>query len=193
MLPPDEELRLWNLFKQDDWQAYTTLYNYYFKLLNNYGHKFTRDVALIADAVQDLFIKLWTTRQSLGNPLSVKNYLFKALRSIIFRKLHVRSRFTSVDEGAEAFPFEVSFDQAVIEDEEERALQHKMKAVISTLPARQQEIVFLRFYEGFSYPEIADIMDITVASTYKLLYKALHKLEELFKGSSALGGTLFGE
>lgn len=190
MLPPEEELRLWDLFKQDDWQAYTKLYNQNFKLLNNYGHKFTRDVALIEDAVQDLFIRLWTNRATLGNPLSVKNYLYKALRSIIFRKLHVRSRFTSVEES-DVFPFEVSFDQVVIEDEEEKALQHKMKAVIGTLPPRQQEIVFLRFYEGFSYPEIADIMDITVASTYKLLYKALHNMEELFKGSSGLNNNLF--
>jgi RNA polymerase sigma factor (sigma-70 family) len=192
MLPPNEELRLWTLFKQGDWQAYTKLYNQHFKLLTNYGHKFTRDVALIEDAVQDLFIKLWTNRAALGNPLSVKNYLFKALRSIIFRKLHVRSRFTSVEENDEVFPFEVSFDQTVIEDEEAQVLQHKMKAIIGTLPPRQQEIVFLRFYEGFSYPEIADIMAITVASTYKLLYKALHKLEESFKGSSNLGGSPAG-
>jgi RNA polymerase sigma factor (sigma-70 family) len=104
----------------------------------------------------------------------------------------VRSRFTSVEENDEVFPFEVSFDQSVIEDEEAQVLQHKMKAVIGTLPPRQQEIVFLRFYEGFSYPEIADIMAITVASTYKLLYKALHKLEESFKGSSNLGGSPVG-
>lgn len=191
MVSPEEELRLWNLFKQDDWQAYTKLYNQNFKLLNNYGHKFTRDVALIEDGVQDLFIKLWTNRATLGSPLSVKNYLYKALRSILFRKLHVQARFTNVDES-ELFPFEVSFDQAVIEDEEEKALQHRMKVLIGTLPARQQEIVFLRFYEGFSYPEIADIMDITVASTYKLLYKALHTMEGLFKGANGLGSSLLG-
>jgi RNA polymerase sigma factor (sigma-70 family) len=183
---PEETLRLWKLFKQDDWQAYKELYNQNFKLLTNYGHKFTRDVALIEDAVQDLFVRLWTSRATIGSPLSVKNYLYKALRSIIFRKLQVRSRFTSVDEG-DILTFEVSFDQTVIEGEEEKALQHKMKAFIGTLPPRQQEIVFLRFYEGFDYSEIADIMDITVASTYKLLYKALHNMETLFRGTSNIG------
>lgn len=192
MLPPDEELRLWHLFKQDDWQAYAQLYNQNFKLLHNYGYKFTRDGALIEDAVQDLFVKLWTNRASLGSPLSVKHYLYKALRGILFRKLEVRARFTSVAE-ADGLPFEVSFDQVVMQDEEERALQRKLKGFIGTLPARQQEIIFLRFYEGFSYPEIADIMAITVASTYKLLYKALHNMEELFRGSANLGSSWLGK
>jgi len=184
MAPAEETLLLWNLFKQGDWEAYTKLYNVHFKLLNNYGYKFTRDVDFIEDAVQDLFVKLWTNRASLGNPVSVKNYLYKSLRSILFRKMQARSRFTEIQEG-DTLPFEVSFDQAVIATEEEQTLRVKIKSVISTLPARQQEIVYLRFYEGFDYEEIADIMEITVASTYKLLYKALSNMEAVFKDSNS--------
>jgi RNA polymerase sigma factor (sigma-70 family) len=179
MSPSQEPALLWALFKRGDWEAYTTLYNQHTRLLLNYGHKFTRDRTLIEDAVHDLFIKLWTNRATLGTPLSVKNYLYKALRSILFRKLAARSRFTEMSDG-DPLGFEVSFDQLVIANEEEQALQTKIKAAIGTLPPRQQEIVYLRFYESFGYPEIADIMDITVASTYKLLYKALHNIELVF-------------
>lgn len=171
---------LWRLFKRGDWEAYTKLYQQNSRLLLNYGHKFTRDQALIEDAVHDLFIRLWTSRDTLGEPLSVKNYLYKALRGILFRKLETRARFTEMSDG-DPLGFEVSFDQVVIATEEEQALQAKIKAAIGTLPARQQEIVYLRFYENFGYPEIADIMDITVASTYKLLYKALANVEAGFK------------
>ncbi|RZL16359.1 MAG: sigma-70 family RNA polymerase sigma factor [Hymenobacter sp.] len=179
MSPTEETELLWRLFKRGDWEAYTKLYNQNSRLLLNYGHKFTRDRTLIEDAVHDLFIRLWTSRASLGTPLSVKNYLYKALRSILFRKLEARARFTEITDD-DPLGFEVSFDEVVIATEEEQALQLKIKAAIGTLPARQQEVVFLRFYEGFSYPEIADIMDITVASTYKLLYKALHNVEVVF-------------
>ena len=179
MSPTPEPALLWQLFRRGDWEAYTKLYNQNTKILLNYGHKFTRDRTLIEDAVHDLFIKLWTNRASLGEPLSVKNYLYKALRSILFRKLEARARFTEMTD-ADPLGFEVSFDQVVIADEEERAQQTRIKAAIGTLPPRQREIVFLRFYEGFDYPEIADIMDITVASAYKLLYKALHNMEVVF-------------
>lgn len=181
----EENALLWELFKQGDWNAYTALYNAYFKILNNYGHKFTKDVNLIEDAVHDLFIKLWTNRNNLGVPLSVKNYLFKSLRSIIFRKMQNQQRFTDIEEDY-PFSFEVSFDHVVIANEEEQQLKQKIKTVINTLPPRQQEIIYLRFYEGFDYPEIADLMGININSTYKLLYKALGSIEHTLQVSKLL-------
>ncbi|WP_324671770.1 RNA polymerase sigma factor [Hymenobacter sp. GOD-10R] len=183
MSTTEETLLLWESFKQGDWNAYTQLYNLHFKLLTNYGYKFTKDISFIEDAVQDLFIKLWTNKENLGSPLSVRNYLYKALRSILFRKMQARSRFTEIQDK-DPLPFEVSFDQVLIKTEEERELSIKIKSAVNALPARQQEIVFLRFYEGFSYLEIADIMEITIASTYKLLYKALNSIEFIFATST---------
>jgi len=173
-------LVLWNLFKQGDWNAYTVLYDQHFTLLNNYGYKFTKNVNTIEDAIQDLFISLWTNRQSLGNPISVKNYLYKSLRNSLLRKVQIQSRFVEFLDDSAA-PFEISFDQKIIVGEEEKELQTKITFSLAKLPPRQQEIIFLRFYEDFDYQEIADIMDINVSSAYKLLYKALHSMEAALK------------
>jgi RNA polymerase sigma factor (sigma-70 family) len=177
----DNDVLLWGLFKQGDWNAYTELYNQYFKLLNNYGYKFTRDTNIIEDAVHDLFIKLWTNRGQLSTPVSVKHYLYKSLRNIIFRKIQSQSRFVDFDNEEYPFNFEISFDNTYIANEEEQILQTQIKNVLQTLPARQQEIIYLRFYEGISYEEIAEIMSINVTSAYKLLYKALNSLQVTLK------------
>ena len=169
---------LWNSFKTGDWDAYTRLYHAYYRLLNNYGYKFTKDINLIEDAVHDLFVTLWTNRNNLGNPLSVKNYLYKSIRNILFRKIKAASRIFYLDEDNESIPFVVSYDHELISNEEEKRLQQTIHEVINKLPARQQEIIFLRFYEGLSYDEIADIMGIHVSSAYKLLYKALETLQQ---------------
>ncbi|WEA02599.1 RNA polymerase sigma factor [Mucilaginibacter sp. SJ] len=180
----DHNTAVWLAFKEGSWDAYTQLYNRHFKILNNYGHKFTRDVNVIEDAIHDLFIRLWTNRVGLGTPVSVKNYLFKSLRSIIFRKLQSKSRFVDLEDEAEHnFPFEISFDQQLIADEEEQELQKKIKFHVKALPARQQEIIYLRFYEGLSYDEIADIMGINISSAYKLIYKAFDNLQDVLKVS----------
>ncbi|MEO5978666.1 MAG: sigma-70 family RNA polymerase sigma factor [Chryseolinea sp.] len=169
---------LWSAFKRGDWEAYTSLYHAYFRPLNNYGHKFTRDISLIEDSIHDLFITLWTNRENLGNPLSVKNYLYKSIRNILFRKIKAQSRFSDIQENDESMPFEVSFDQQMIINEDEKRIQETIREVLHKLPARQQEIIFLRFYDGLSYEEISDIMCINVSSTYKLLYKALDSLQQ---------------
>jgi len=180
----EDNTAIWLAFKEGDWEAYTKLYNGYFKMLNNYGYKFTRDVNIIEDAVHDLFIKLWTNKAALGNPISVKNYLYKSLRNIIFRKLQTQSRFVDLEDKPDYnFSFEISFDQQIIANEEERELQFKLKSVIKDLPARQQEIIFLRFYEGLGYEEIADIMEINTSSAYKLIYKAFNNLQAALKTS----------
>jgi DNA-directed RNA polymerase specialized sigma24 family protein len=42
------------------------LYNDYYSILNNYGYKFTRNSSLIEDAIHDLFVRLWTSRENLA-------------------------------------------------------------------------------------------------------------------------------
>jgi len=180
---------IWDSFKKGDWDAYTTLYNEHFALLNNYGYKFTRDVSLIEDSVHDLFVRLWATRQNLGNPVSVKHYLFKSLRHILLRKIQKTTRF-SERLHEDYYQFQVSFVQHPPATIEDRELQQQVRCIIDNLPARQQEIIYLRFYEGLSYDEIADIMSISVGSTYKLLYKALHNLQATM-GSSLLLSLLY--
>ncbi|SEW25883.1 RNA polymerase sigma factor, sigma-70 family [Chitinophaga sp. YR573] len=169
----------WNAFKQGDWDAFTALYGEFYELLNNYGRKFTRDADLIQDVVHDLFVRLWTTRTRLGNPVSVKNYLYKALRSTLFRKIQSLSKFVELDGEAGDNGFEVNFIPDASFRQEEQELRKQVIALVNTLPARQQEIIFLRFYEGMSYEEIAVIMDINMSSTYKLLYKALDNLQKV--------------
>jgi RNA polymerase sigma factor (sigma-70 family) len=174
----EQHVRLWAAFKSGDWDAYTSLYHAYFRLLNNYGYKFTRDVKLIEDVIHDLFVNLWTNRENLGNPSSIKNYLYKSVRNMLFRKVRNQLRFADLMESDEHVPFEVSFDHQLIMNEEQKNIQDTLKKVLNQLPPRQREIVYLRFYDGLSYEEIADIMGINVSSTYKLLYKALENLQQ---------------
>lgn len=181
---------IWKAFKESNWQSYAALYNTFYDALLNYGYKFTSDKVLIEDAIHDLFVRLWTSREKISNPVSVKNYLFKSLRNILFRKLKrmSKTRIVAVDDYHPGF--EINFNTENENRVEDKEMQEMIRNIINKLPARQQEIIFLRFYEGLSYEEIADIMDITVSSAYKLLYKALHKLQQTI-GSSLLFYILF--
>ena len=170
---------VWNSFKNGNWISYGQLYDDHYRALNNYGYKFTKDVSLIEDAIHDLFVKLWTNRSTLGDtPPSVRNYLYKALRNILFRKIKAQSRFSSLESDDYDYTFEVSCDNLLIEDEEEKLLRNTIKDILEKLPARQKEIVYLRFYEGLSYEEVAEVMAIDIHSVYKLWYKAMDGLKD---------------
>jgi RNA polymerase sigma factor (sigma-70 family) len=182
---------LWHAFKQGNWEAYTRLYHDYFGLLNNYGYKFTRNSSLIEDAIHDLFVRLWTSRENLGNPASIKNYLLKSLRNTLLRKIHAEERYTGLADSDYPCGFEVSPTSEQGLGIEQKELRQQVKVIIDKLPPRQKEIIYLRFYEGLSYEEIADIMSIGVNSSYKLLYKALESLQQVL-GPSQLLAILLG-
>jgi RNA polymerase sigma factor (sigma-70 family) len=180
----DSHIIWWNAFKQGEWNAYTSLYEEFYTPLNNYGAKFTEDADLVQDAIHDLFVQLWTSRNKLGDPASVKNYLFKSLRTMLFRKMQSQSKLVNLDGVVSSGSFHVTFKQELSLKVEEQELRTQVAAMVGQLSDRQQEIVFLRFYEGASYDEIADIMGISTNSAYKLLYKALESLQRILNKRS---------
>lgn len=182
----EEDLDLWKLFKLGNWAAYEKMYKKYFSILNNYGFKFTRESELVEDAVHDLFVKLWSSRERLSDPESVKNYLFKSMRNILLRKMKKEEKITDIDGQEYPLSFSISYSTEIFQRIEDRELRAKIRSFIETLPARQQEIIFLRFYENLSYQEIAGVMSITTNSAYKLLYKALESLHSTFGGSYSM-------
>jgi len=48
-------------------------------------------------------------------------------------------------------------------------------------PDRQREIVFLAFYEGLSYPEIATLLDIPAGTVKSRMFHAKGKLAEALR------------
>ncbi|MNE93296.1 RNA polymerase sigma factor [compost metagenome] len=47
-----------------------------------------------------------------------------------------------------------------------------------SLTNRQREAIFLRFYEDLSYEEIAELLEMNLGGTYKLIYRALDRLRD---------------
>ncbi len=69
---------------------------------------------------------------------------------------------------------EDSFIAAETEAENHRVLTEAMK----TLPSRQREGLSLKFEYDHSYPEIAEIMSISVESARTIIYRALKELRK---------------
>ena len=184
------DLDLWKSFKLGNWSAYEALYKKYFSILNNYGFKFTKENELVEDAVHDLFVRLWTSRERLSDPESVKNYLFKSMRNILLRKMKSEEKFTDIDGQEYPLSFSISYGTETFQRIEDQELRARIRFFIETLPARQQEIIFLRFYEELSYEEIAGVMSISINSAYKLLYKALDNLQNTFGTSFSISMIL---
>jgi RNA polymerase sigma factor (sigma-70 family) len=121
--------------------------------------------------VQDVFLELWKRRLNISATQAVKWYLFKAVRLRIFRERSKWNKGEALDESYE-FLVEFNIESKMITDLETAELSNKIRQILNTLPPRQREIMYLRFYEGLDFDSIAQIMEISKQSVHNLLQKA---------------------
>jgi RNA polymerase sigma factor (sigma-70 family) len=175
-----EEHILWSAFKQGDTDSFRILFDTYYPVLINYGHKFTRDLFILEESIQDLFVKLWNNKINLASQVVVKHYLFRSFRRILFRKInqHTMLKYERIDQDTYKFDFALSADDHLVLKEQDKELKQLIKKALSKLSSRQREAIYLRFFEELPYEQVADILKMNIGGTYKLVYRALDRLKE---------------
>lgn len=171
---------VWKSFRQGDRAAFYQFYDQYADRLYNYGIRITSDSALVEDCIHDLFVELWEKKNSLGGIRSFKHYSFAAFRRKISRSLQKRRKFSSIEEVSYDFHLEaiISREDYIVRHELNQERNHELQQAINALSARQKEVIFLRYFDDFSYKEIAAIMSITIESVYKLISKAVISIKK---------------
>ena len=173
--------------KQEYWQyisngkhgSFAEFYKEYFKKFYNYGRKFTNETTLIEDSIQEVFLLIWTKRDKIDTIALPNAYFFSTFKYILLEKIKTNHR----SEGFADREMEPDFtiEETIISQENESAINNKLLSAMNTLTPRQKQVIFLRFYEGLSYEEVAVIMNITVKATYKIVARSLLSLRESIK------------
>ncbi|SHJ80173.1 RNA polymerase sigma factor, sigma-70 family [Tangfeifania diversioriginum] len=171
---------IWESFKAGNKEAFAQLYDQYVQVLFRYGTKLCPIDDFVKDAIQEVFLDLYQKRKKNDtNPQNLKYYLILALKRNLIKKLQ-RKRKAVDDEIDFDLKFEpvYSIESIIIEEEEEKELQFKINEAVRQLPARQKEALYLRFNESLDYTEVAQLLEISVESARKQVYRALKTLRE---------------
>lgn len=176
---PDSH-QLWNAFRKGDEAAFAQIVRVYYRSLFSYGVKFSRDREFVKDCIQDLFLELWVKRDSLGDTEFVKFYLLKSLRRKI-RREGARKQWETEENYQEwdaALPADESVEQKIIELETNAEKWVLLNNQLETLSKRQQEAIYLKFFENLSNEAIAEIMSITRQAVANLIYRTIRELKD---------------
>ncbi len=172
----DQEL--WSRLIDSDEGALAFIYDTWFASLYKYGMKIQADSGLVKDCIHDLFTSLWHSRQQLSVTDSIKFYLFASLKRNIVKHSKAEGLFNLFRQQPAAQESHMpSYEERLIDEQTNNERNLKLAKVIDQLPKRQKEILYLRYYEGLSTQETAEIMSLSVNSTYVLLSKALNYLK----------------
>ena len=172
-----DDTSLWQSFLDGNKQSFETIYTRYYKNLYEYGMRRTEHEELVKDCIQELFIKLWTNRKNIGATDNIKYYLLASLKNHLINAA-AQSKTSNLNE-ADHFTLNFTPDTEYMRREHTSEQSKKLLEALNQLTGRQKEVIYLRYFEEMSYEDIAQLMDISVKGTYKLIYRALDALKEI--------------
>jgi RNA polymerase sigma-70 factor (ECF subfamily) len=174
-----EDHQCWQQFKKGSRKAFNLIYNKYIYNLYSYGYKIAADKTLVEDGIHDLMLELWQQKEKLGHTSSVKFYLFKGLKRQLVRALQKRSKQVKGDD-LKNYDFKIDFSHELhlITQQLDEDRKKHLACALQKLSKREKEIIYLRFYDGLSYEEIASLMEISVKTAYNSVHNAIGHLRK---------------
>lgn len=107
------------------------------------------------DIVQDVMIKLWNMRERLESVDNLEAFALRMTRNLALdrQRMHINNTENIDDIEAERF--------ATTDHSESRERVESIRKVMQQLPERQRSAMHLRDFEGYSYKEIAEMLEMT--------------------------------
>jgi RNA polymerase sigma factor (sigma-70 family) len=172
---------LWNKLRLGDEEAFSSLFERYYSTLVNYGKKLMTGEDRVKDCVQDVFVDIWTYRYKLNEAIVVKAYLLSSVRKRIARlhnREHIFSNIKNID--SLEFLFDFSIEDRLIADETTAKKVEQLNKSINQLSDRQKEAIYLRYHQGLSVEQVAEVLNLNYQSTKNLLHRAILQLRKDF-------------
>ena len=164
--------------KAGDQQAFEELVGTYRERLYRVAWRILRDDESAEDAAQEAFIKVYRHIARFEGRSSLYTWMYRITVNIALNKLK-RDRFRQMvplgdmireDRSPRSDPERTAMGSEVVE---------RVKAAVETLPDKQKAVFTLKFYEGLSHKEIADIVGCSEGTSKANYFHAVRKLRKL--------------
>ena len=151
------------------------LFDYYYRPLVLYAEEYLKDREAAEDVVQELFIKLWETKDLFKKCQDqIGAYLYVAVKNNCYTYLQKKKRLCYTDEyDSIDIPVEKVAD---IDEERLDALMH----VVEKLPNRTRLVVEDVMVRNMKYKEVAQELGISVNTVKYLLKEGVKRLRDHF-------------
>lgn len=159
------EKDLLNKVAEGNEDSFRQLFSRYHQQLGSYIFRITNSVDLAEEIVQDVFLKIWMSRETLSGVNNFKAYLFvisknhtlNCLRKLSKERMHMKC---CEDDLARDHEYE---DQTV------DVYHSLLDEAINQLPAQQQKVYLLSRHERLRYAEVASRLNLSRETVKKYL------------------------
>ena len=169
-----------------DQEAVNACLNQFGNLVWSLARRFTASQADAEDAVQEVFIDLWSSAARYdSDKASETTFVAMLARRRLIDRLRKSKRQPNMEELSSAadFPQPELHPDIALQDDAARAAR-----LIRTLKPEQQQVIKLAVYEGHTHQSIADALQIPLGTVKTHLRRGLLKVREAMLMSDAKSG-----
>jgi RNA polymerase sigma-70 factor (ECF subfamily) len=154
--------------------------------LYNTAYRMARNAQDAEDLVQETYLKAYKYYDKFEEGTNFKAWLFKILKNTFinsYRKRQQeppRSDFAAIEESFETQVIDEAGGQAKDPEQEllEDVLDEDVQRALDDLPPDYRMAVILADLEGFSYKEIAEILEVPLGTVMSRLYRGRKLMEK---------------
>jgi RNA polymerase sigma-70 factor, ECF subfamily len=153
--------------------------------LYNTAYRLARNAQDAEDLVQETYLRAYRSFDQFEPGTNLKAWLFRILKNTFINEYRKRRAVPPQEDFAgleESFESRVDSDRiAKIRNPEEEALERSMdegvQRALDALPEDYRMAILLADLEGFSYKEIAEILEVPIGTVMSRLYRGRKMLE----------------
>lgn len=165
--------------REGDRNAFNELVRIHARGVMNVIYRMCGNAQVAEDAAQETFIRAWSHLGSFRVDSSLRNWLYRIALNAATDMLRKEKHILPNDMDDFSFADPQPGPEGVYLQEERTAL---VQAAIQSLPDASRAVLVLKEYEGLSYREIADALDIPIGTVMSRLNYARKTLKEKLEG-----------
>ncbi len=159
-------------------EAFNELFQKYYYRLCLFSKTYVNSTEAARDVVQDVFVNIWLNRENFVIRLSLKSYMFQAVRNQSLNYLKKNEALCGLDEATEHL-LDKKVDMEMIQPEYcNKKLVIMVWDTVDELPEKRKAVFTLHKKHGLSYMEIAQVMEISTKTVENQMARALKFLRE---------------
>src|SRR5580704_8566233 len=141
--------------------------------LYRFALRLLQDVQEAEDVIQDVMAGVWVRREEWGQWKSLEAYCMAATRNQCIDRIR-KQRYRQ--EKEKTIPAAGSV-QDPLEKMMSKEMTGRIRRIMAALPENQQLVMHLREVEGFSYNEIAEVLNISLDQVKVNLFRGRHAIK----------------
>ena len=139
----------------------------------------TKNAADSEDVLQETYLKIWANADrytAKGTPMS---WILMIAKNLSLMKLREKKKHQDLEPEEWDMEFHIPDSAGTTED------RHLLEAALNLLTLEEREIILLHAVSGLKHREIAELLDMALATVLSKYHRALKKLRKYIEGVEA--------